>query len=150
MELYYFEDFNIGDELITPRRTITEADIVLFAGLSGDYNPLHIDEEFAKTTPYGTRVAHGLLSVSVITGLQSSMGIVNGSTLGMLEINRKFKRAVIAGDTIYAKMVVTEKIETSKPDRGVLVRQVYVYNQRNEVVQEGKLVLLMKRKPEGA
>jgi acyl dehydratase len=150
MELYYFEDFNIGDELITPRRTITEADIVLFAGLSGDYNPLHIDEEFAKTTPYGTRVAHGLLSVSVITGLQSSMGIVNGSTLGMLEINWKFKRAVIAGDTIYAKMVVTEKIETSKPDRGVLVRQVYVYNQRNEVVQEGKLVLLMKRKPEGA
>jgi 3-hydroxybutyryl-CoA dehydratase len=145
MELY-FDDFNIGDEIITPRRTITEADIVLFAGLSGDFNPLHIDEEFAKATPFGTRVAHGLLSVSAITGLQSSMGIVNGSTLAMLEISWKFKKGVIAGDTIYAKLVVSEKRETSKSDRGVLVRHVYVYNQRNEVVQEGDLVLLMKRK----
>src|SRR3954469_11893185 len=113
MELF-FDDFNIGDEMVSPGRTITEADVVQFTGLSGDFNPLHIDEEFAKETPYKTRVAHGLLSVSVITGLQSMMGIVNGSTLGLLEINWRFKRGVIPGDTIYAKFIVKTKQETSK------------------------------------
>lgn len=142
----FFEDFNIGDEMITPRRTITETDVVQFAGISGDFNPLHIDEEFAKQTPYKTRVAHGLLSVSVITGLQSMMGIVNGSTLGLLEINWRFKRGVIPGDTIYAKFIVKEKQETSKKDRGVLTRSVLVYNQRDEIVSEGEIILLMKKK----
>jgi 3-hydroxybutyryl-CoA dehydratase len=142
----FFEDFNIGDEMITPRRTITETDVVQFAGLSGDFNPLHIDEEFAKETPYKTRVAHGLLSVSVITGLQSMMGIVNGSTLGLLEINWRFKSGVIPGDTIYAKFIVKEKKETSKKDRGVLTRLVLVYNQRGEIVSEGEIILLMKKK----
>lgn len=145
MDMYY-EDFNIGDQMVTPRRTITETDVVQFAGLSGDFNPLHIDEEFAKETPYKTRVAHGLLSVSVVTGLQSMMGIVNGTTLGLLEINWRFKGGVIPGDTIHAKFVVKEKRDTSKKDRGVLIRSVYVYNQRNEIVSEGEIILLMKRK----
>lgn len=142
----FFEDFEIGYEMISPRRTITEADIVQFTGLSGDFNPLHIDEIFAQQTPYKTRVAHGLLSVAVVTGLQSMMGNVNGTTLGLLEINWIFKKGVIAGDTIYAKFVVSNKKETSKPDRGVLTRNVYVYNQRDEIVSEGKIVLLMMRK----
>jgi len=145
MDMYY-EDFEIGDEMISPRRTITEADIVQFTGLSGDFNPLHIDEVFAQDTPYKTRVAHGLLSVSVVTGLQSMMGNVNGSTLGLLEINWIFKGGVVAGDTIHAKFVVSKKKETSKPDRGVLTRTVYVINQRDEIVSEGKIVLLMMRK----
>jgi len=145
MDMYY-DDFEIGDEMISPRRTITEADIVQFTGLSGDFNPLHIDEVFAQDTPYKTRVAHGLLSVSVVTGLQSMMGNVNGSTLGLLEINWIFKKGVVAGDTIHAKFVVSEKKETSKPDRGVLTRTVYVINQRDEVVSEGKIVLLMMKK----
>lgn len=142
----YFDDFAIGDEMISPRRTITEADVVQFTGLSGDFNSLHIDEEFAKTTPYKTRVAHGLLSVSVVTGLQSMMGNVNGSTLGLLEINWRFKNGVIPGDTIHAKFVVKEMKETSKKDRGVLTRSVYVYNQRGEIVSEGEIVLLMQKK----
>lgn len=113
MELF-FDDFNIGDEMISPRRTITEADLVQFTGLSGDFNPLHIDEEFAKQTPYKTRIAHGLLSVSVVTGLQSLMGNVNGSTLGLLEMNWRFKKGVIPGDTIHAKFVVKEKEKPQK------------------------------------
>ncbi len=145
MELF-FDDFNIGDEMISPRRTITEADVVQFTGLSGDFNPLHIDEEFAKETPYKTRVAHGLLSVSVVTGLQSMMGNVNGSTLGLLEINWRFKKGVIPGDTIHAKFVVKEKRESSKKDRGILTRGVYVYNERQEIVSEGEIILLMSRK----
>ncbi|WP_211117181.1 MaoC/PaaZ C-terminal domain-containing protein [Sporosarcina ureilytica] len=144
--MLFFDDFEIGDEIFTPRRTITETDIVQFAGLSGDFNPLHIDEVFASKTPYKTRVAHGLLSVSVITGLQSMMGNVNGSTLGLLEINWKFQRGVIAGDTIFGKFVVHEKKDTSKPDRGVLTRKIYVYNQKEEVVSEGVIVLLMLRR----
>src|SRR5699024_7243486 len=145
MDMYY-DDFEIGDEMISLRRSITEADIVQFTGLSGDFNPLHMDEVFAQDTPYKTRVAHGLLSVSVVTGLQSMMGNVNGSTLGLLEINWIFKKGVVAGDTIHAKFVVSEKKETSKPDRGVLTRTVYVINQRDEVVSEGKIVLLMMKK----
>ncbi|WP_216830282.1 MaoC/PaaZ C-terminal domain-containing protein [Alkalihalobacterium elongatum] len=145
MELF-FDDFSLGDEMISSRRTITEADVVNFTGLSGDFNALHIDEEFAKETPYKTRVAHGLLSVSVVTGLQSMMGNINSSTLGLLEINWKFKKGVIPGDTIYAKFVVKDKKETSKNDRGVLIRSVYVYNQHQQIVSEGEIILLMKRK----
>ncbi|WP_339237039.1 MaoC/PaaZ C-terminal domain-containing protein [Oceanobacillus sp. FSL W7-1281] len=142
----YFDDFAIGDEMISPRRTITESDVVQFTGLSGDFNALHIDEEFAKTTPYKTRVAHGLLSVSVVTGLQAMMGHVNDSTLGLLEINWRFKKGVTPGDTIHAKFVVKEMKETSKKDSGVLTRSVYVYNQREEIVSEGIIILLMQKK----
>ncbi|GGB53259.1 MaoC family dehydratase [Lentibacillus populi] len=142
----YFDDFSVGEEMLSPRRTITETDVVQFTGLSGDFNALHIDEEFAKSTPFKTRVAHGLLSVSVVTGLQAMMGDVNDSTLGLLEINWRFKNGVIPGDTIHAKFVVKEMKETSKKDRGVLTRSVYVYNQREEIVSEGEIVLLMKKK----
>src|SRR5699024_5682603 len=99
----------------------------------------------AKTTPYKTRVAHGLLSVSIVTGLQAMMGEVNDSTLGLLEVNWKFKNGVMPGDTIYAKFVVTKLKETSKKDRGVLTRNVYVYNQRENLVSEGEIILLMKK-----
>ena len=144
----YFEDFEVGSEMISPKRTVTEADITIFTGLSGDYNALHIDEEFAKQTPYKTRVAQGLLSVSIVTGLQALMGHVNNTALGLLEINWVFKKGVVAGDTIFAKFIVREKRETSKQDRGILIRTVEVYNQHNEIVSEGVLTLLMKRIPQ--
>ncbi|MED1607669.1 MaoC/PaaZ C-terminal domain-containing protein [Cytobacillus kochii] len=142
----FFDDIKIGEELISPRRTITETDVVNFSGLSGDFNALHIDEEFAKNTPYKTRVAHGLLTVSVVTGLQAMMGQINNTTLGLLEIKWRFIMGVIPGDTIYAKFVAKEKKETSKKDKGVLTKSVYVYNQRDELVSEGEIILLMKRK----
>jgi acyl dehydratase len=71
----YFEDFNVNDVIVTARRTVTEADVTTFAGISGDFNPLHTDEEFMKTTPFGGRIAHGLLSVAIGTGLINQMGI---------------------------------------------------------------------------
>lgn len=145
MDLFY-DDFKIGEESISSRRTITETDLVNFTGLSGDFNALHLDEEYAKNTPYKTRVAHGLLSVSVVTGLQAMMGQINKTSLALLEIKWKFKKGVIPGDTIYAKFVVKAKKETSKNDRGVLTRGVYVYNQDDEIVSEGEIVILMKRK----
>lgn len=145
MEMY-FDDFEVGSTMTSPCRTVTEADIVIFTGLSGDYNALHIDEEFAKKTPYKTRVAQGLLSVSIVTGLQALMGHVNNTALGLLGINWKFKRGVVAGDTIHAKFVVKEKVETSKADRGVLIRSIHVINQNGETVSEGEIILLMKRK----
>lgn len=141
----YFDDFSIGEEALSARRTITETDVVQFSGLSGDFNALHIDEEFAKTTPHKTRIAHGLLSVSVVTGMQAMMGEVNDTTLGLLEVNWRFKKGVIPGDTIYAKFVVKNLKETSKKNRGVLTRSVYVYNQREEIVSEGEILLLMEK-----
>lgn len=145
MEMY-FEDFEVDSVMTSPSRTVTEADIVIFTGLSGDYNALHIDEEFAKSTPYGKRVAQGLLSVSIVTGLQALMGHVNNTALGLIEIKWQFKHGVVAGDTIYAKFTVKEKIETSKQDRGVLIRTVEVINQQAKMVSKGEIVLLMKRK----
>lgn len=142
----YFDDFEVGSKMISASRTVTEADIVIFTGLSGDYNALHIDEEFAKQTPYGTRVAQGLLTVSIVTGLQAFMGHVNNTALGLLGVNWKFKKGVVAGDTIRAELIVKEKRETSKQDCGILIRQVNVLNQDNELVSEGELTLLMQRK----
>lgn len=142
----YFDDFEMHSVMTSPSRTITEADIVLFTGVSGDYNALHIDEEFAKSTPYKTRVAQGLLSVSVITGLQALMGHVNKTAIGLLEIHWKFVKGVVAGDTIHGVFTVADKRITSSGKTGVLKRTIQVKNQHNEVVSEGEIVLLMKRK----
>lgn len=145
----FFEDFEIGKEYLTPKRTVTEADVVAFAGLSGDYNPLHTDEEFARGTQFGGRIAHGLLGLSIMTGLQSRLGLLDGTTLAFGGVQWRFVRPIMLGDTIFARLAVTSKRETSKPDRGVMILGAKLCNQRDEVVQEGELTLLMKRKGPG-
>ena len=77
----HFEDFEVGAETVTDSRTVTEADVVAFAGVSGDYNPLHVDVEFARTTPFGERIAHGLLGLAIASGLVSRTGAIEGTTL---------------------------------------------------------------------
>jgi acyl dehydratase len=140
-----FDQFNLGDTFTSPRRTVTEADVVTFAGLSGDYNPLHIDEEFAKTTPFGTRIAHGMLSVSMATGMANWLGIFEGTTLALMEQLIQYKNPAKFGDTIHLELKVQEKKETSKPDRGVVVFETKVCNQEGKAVIEGKWTLMMKR-----
>jgi acyl dehydratase len=142
----YFDDFQVNDELISAHRTITETDIVLFAGLSGDYNPLHTDETFAKNSPFKTRIAHGLLGTSIATGLQNQMGIFEGTTLAVIEMVLKFTGPILPGDTINIKLVVKDKKETSKPDRGIINVVVYVINQNEKVVQELTQAIMLKRK----
>jgi Acyl dehydratase len=147
----YFEDFQVGQRFTTPARTVTEADIVHFAGISGDYNPIHTDAEFARSTPFGTRIAHGLLVLSMLTGLRQRSGHFEGTIIAWLEIkNYRFLKPVFIGDTIQGETEILEKRETSRPDRGVLVQRVRVVNQRGEVVQEGEFVTMVKRREGGA
>lgn len=143
----YFEDLTVGMRFETARRTITEADLVNFSGVSGDFNPLHTDEEFARRSIYGRRIAHGALVLSIATGLRQRTGTFEGSLMGFLEIRSwRFRKPVYIGDTIRVITEVRELRETSKPDRGVMVQKVQVLNQADEVVQEGELVHLLQRK----
>ena len=129
-------------------RTITEADIVHFAGISGDYNPLHINEEHCKKTIFGTRIAHGPLVYSIAAGLLFQLHLYDDTLIAFLGFDSlKFTRHVIAGDTITAKIIVTEKRETSKTDRGVMKRSLKVFNQNDEMVQDAIQAFLLKRKP---
>lgn len=143
----YFDEFEIGQEFTSVTRTITEADIVNFAGISGDYNLLHTDEEFCKGTIFGERIAHGVLGLSIATGLLFRLGVLDGTTKAFVDMNWKFKGVIKIGDTIYARMLVSEKKESkSNPDQGTVTFGVSVHNQRDEIVQDGQWVMLMARK----
>jgi acyl dehydratase len=143
----YFEEFEIGDTFVTPRRTITETDLIQFAGMSGDYNPIHTDHVYAADSPYGQPVVYGLLVLSIVTGLTARLGIFDGTIIAMLGIdNWKFAGPVFVGDTIHVRMTIISKRETSRPDRGILVRDYEVLNQRDEVVQTGSMTLMIRRK----
>jgi len=142
----HFEDFEVGAETVTDSRTVTEADVVAFAGLSGDYNPLHVDAEFARSTPFGERIAHGLLGLAIASGLVSRTGAIEGTALAFLGTEWRFTAPIKLGDTITVRSRVAEKRETSKADRGVVIFAVEVVNQHGEVVQEGTQTLLMRRR----
>ncbi len=144
----YWEEWHIGAEFESAGRTVTEADIVAFAGISGDYNPLHTNEEYCKTTPFKTRIAHGPLVYSIAAGLLFQLHLYDDTLIAFLGFeNLKFTAPVKAGDTIHARIKVLEKRESSNPDRGIMKRQLNVLNQRGEVVQEGIQNFLLKRKP---
>lgn len=140
-----YDQFNVGDTFCSPGRTVTEADVVAFAGLSGDYNPLHTDEEFARTTPFGTRIAHGMLSAAMATGMANWTGVFEGTTLALMEQVIQYRGAVRFGDTIHLELTVAEKKDSSKPDRGVVVFGTQICNQDHKAVIEGRWTLLMKR-----
>ena len=144
----YWEQWEVGAEFESPARTVTEADIVAFAGLSGDYNPLHVNEEYCKTTIFGGRIAHGPLLYAIAAGLLFQLHLYDDTLIAFLGFeNLKFTKPVKPGDTIRARIKVLEKRETSNADRGVMKRQLQVLNQRGEVVQEGVQAFLLKRRP---
>ena len=140
-----FDQFNVGDMFVCQARTVTEADTVNFAGIAGDYNPLHTDEEFGKTTPFGTRIAHGVLGLAIATGQANQLGVFEGTTIALMMQTVKYTGAVKFGDTIHLELKVAEKKESSKPDRGVVTFDATVLNQQGKSVIEGQWVLLMKR-----
>jgi acyl dehydratase len=140
----YFDEIEVGEEYESPGRTVTEADIVLFAGLSGDYNVLHTDAEFMKTSIFGERIAHGLLGLSIQAGLLSR-AMVPYATIAFGGLRWKFKAPIRIGDTIRVRARVASKKET-KPGRGVVVLARTVLNQRDEVVQEGDTELIVERR----
>ena len=140
-----FEDFEVGQEFETSGRTVTESDILNFAGLSGDFNPLHLDEEFAKGSPFKTRVPHGLCIMSISTGLIDRLGVINCTALACLEVNWKFFKPVLIGDTIRVVMKVLEKKEGKKGDRGLVNFEMMILNQKDEKVEVGLWKLMMAK-----
>ena len=142
----YFDEIQIGEEYESPGRTVTEADIVLFAGLSGDYNIVHTDAEFMKTTVFGERIAYGLLGLSIQAGLLTR-AMQPFATMAFTGLRWKFKGPIKIGDTIRVRGKVIAKEESGKPDRGLITLERTVVNQRDEVVQEGETDLMVERRP---
>ncbi|KRB81576.1 MaoC/PaaZ C-terminal domain-containing protein [Noviherbaspirillum sp. Root189] len=145
----YFEDFEAGAEYITPARTITSTDIVNFACLSGDFNEVHANFEYCKSTPFGEPVAHGPLVYAIAAGLQYASGLNDGTLLALLQIDGwKMLAPVKHGDTIHMVSKVLGKKESSKPDRGAVTLQRRIVKQDGTTVQEMNVTLLYRRRPQ--
>ncbi len=145
----WFEEFSTGQQIITTGRTVTENDIVSFAGLSGDYNQIHTDAEFASKTFFGKRVAHGLLVLSIASGLAMRTGILEGTVIAFREINEwKFAAPVFIGDTIHAELNIIETKAIPRLKGGSLVIEIGVKNQRDEIVMKGTWTALVASKPQ--
>ncbi len=145
----YFEEFEVGQTFYSTGRTITESDIVTFAGLSGDYNQIHTDAEFAASTPYGQRIAHGLLVTAVASGLVMQSGIIEGTTLAFREIsNWKFAKPTYIGDTVYVKAEVKNTKALRRLGGGAVEIALSVINQRDEVVMKGTWTVLIVSRPD--
>lgn len=142
----YFEEFMVGLDIQTAARTITEADIVNFAGLSGDFNFIHTNAEAVKKTPFGQRVAHGMLVASIATGLAVQQGFIDGTTLAFRELTWKFTKPVFIGDTIYTVIKVTETKAMARLGGGLVSFDARVVNQNGEVVHKGEWKMLIKSK----
>ena len=143
----YFEEFEVGDCMVSPGRTVTEADIVAFCGLSGDFNELHSNAEYARQTLFGKRVAHGLLGLSMASGLAGRLGFLEGTAQAFMGLEWKFKGPIFAGDTICVHATVAQTRTIQKLGGGIVVLGVSVVNQKEEVVQEGRWTVLMKGRP---
>lgn len=144
-----FHDLALGDEWVSPARTVTEADIVNFAGLSGDFNPLHVDHEAARSGPFGGSVAHGMLVMSISTGLTAYAPRVD--TLAFLGIvDWRFVAPVMPGDTIKVYSKVDALEPRSRDRRGVVTWNRRIVNQAGAVVQEGTTRTLVRGRVEAS
>lgn len=147
----YYEDLLVGEVFDSPGRTVTESDVVTFCGVSGDFNELHIDEEFMKTTQFGTRIAHGLLGLAMQSGLGSHAMRGPVSTLAFLGIKEwNFKAPIYIGDTIRVRFSVSDRRVAKSGDRGVVTWKREVLNQRGEIVQDGYMTTLVRLREKSA
>jgi len=144
----YFEEFQVGDTVVSAGRTITEADVVAFAGLSGDYTQIHTDSQYASQGMFGQRVAHGLLGLAVATGLAAQRGFIEGTVLAFRELNWKFSVPIFFGDTIHVKATVAELRPMRRLGGGAVTFDVQVLNQEDKVTQRGEWIVLIASKPE--
>ncbi|MCY4146048.1 MAG: MaoC/PaaZ C-terminal domain-containing protein [Chloroflexi bacterium] len=143
----YFEEFVVGQILRTRARTITESDLVAFAGLTGDYNPMHTDAEYCEGSFMGQRVAHGLLTLSYAVGQAYQLGILERTVLGFRGLEMKFSAPVFIGDTIHAELKVAETRAARRLGGGVVALEMRVIKQGGSIVQKGSLSLLMMSQP---
>lgn len=143
----YFEEFEEGVTMRTRGRTITEADLVQFGAITGDFNPMHMDAEYCKNSFMGQRVAHGMLTISYAVGQAYQLGILERTILGFRGLEMKFSAPVYIGDTIYAELKVTEKKEAARLGGGMITLEMRIVKQDGKVAQKGTLTLLMMSKP---
>lgn len=147
----YYEDLSLGDAFVTPARTVFEYDVAAFAGLSGDYNPIHTDLEFGKASNFGANIAHGALGFAIATGLISRSGLFDGTAVAFLSVdNWKFSGPILINDTIHVEIEITFMRETKNPATGIITRAVKIVNQRGETVQSGDMTVMLKRRPADA
>ncbi|WP_055587230.1 MaoC family dehydratase [Streptacidiphilus griseoplanus] len=145
----YFEDFAPGQVFTTQGRTVTESDLVSFAGWSWDANPVHTDARFTAGTRFGERIAHGMLGLSVAMGLVSRLGVFEGSSIALLGVDHwRFLRPVLIGDTVHCQVEILEARRTGKGDAGILIRRFRLLNQHGETVQEGNIDLMVALRPQ--
>ena len=142
----WFEELNPGDEWVTAGRTITESDLLMFAGLTGDFNPVHTDEEFARKSVFGGRILHGPAGFAYAIGLVSRLGIKEGTAAGFLGMTWEFRAPIRIGDTVHVRQGVSSKRDTRNPKQGIVNFWVRMLNQRDEVVQEGEWKIMMLRR----
>lgn len=140
----YFEEFEAGEQRTTMGRTITETDIVLHAGQSGDFFPHHMDEEWCKTQPFKKRIAHGTLIFTVGVGLTAQVINEVAMTYGYERL--RFTRPVYIGDTITATVTIKSKTDHKKPQYGLVTELVEIHNQLQELVMICEHLLLVEKK----
>jgi len=145
----YFEDFSVGEVMVTGNRTVTSTDIVNFACLSGDFNDVHANHEYARRSPFGEPIAHAPLVFAVAAGLNYASGVNDGTLLAVLGIDKwRMKVAVKHGDTIHVESTVLAKRESeSRPDAGIVTFMRRFVNQRDETAQEMEITILYRRRP---
>lgn len=145
----WFDDFEIGQERISPARTITESDVYLFAGLTGDNAQVHTDEEYGKQMVFGGRIAHGLLGLSLMQGLMARTNYTQGTGVASVSWDKiTFDAPIMIGDTVRARWVIKEKRPSrSKPNVGIIFESIELVNQHGKVVQRAEHGLMMRRRP---
>ncbi len=145
----YFEEFKVGTRIISMGRTVTETDIVMFAGLSGDFNQIHTDAEYSKTAGFGQRVAHGLLGLSIASGLVVQTGFMEGTVMAFREVNNwKFIKPIFIGDTIHVETEVLETKAIPRIKGGSIVISLDVKKQDGETVMKGSWTALISARPQ--
>ena len=146
----HFEEFEEGRTFDCGERTVGDAEIVAFAELSGDRNPLHLDEEYARGTPFGGRVAHGALGIAVATGLMARTGVTAGTLVALLGLDWRFVAPIRPGDRLRLTLRVAGRRELPGRDRGVVKLVAELVNQHGALVQSGEIVELIRRRPAAA
>jgi acyl dehydratase len=144
----HFEEFELGDTVESAGRTITEADVVNFACVAGDFTQIHVNAEYARLGAFGRRVAHGLLGLAVASGLLAQLGFIEGTVLAFRELAWKFSAPIFLGDTIRASATVCALKPMPRLDGGAVTFEVRIHNQDGKVVQRGDWLVLVAGRPE--
>ena len=144
----YYEDYQIGTQFETPGRTICETDVSMFAMLTGDFNRLHTDAEYMKTSVFGERISHGLLGLAIVNGLKYRTDLDPDGIIAFLGVNWNFNAPIKFNDTIHAHLIVSSMRPTKQIERGIVVFAVQVVNQLDAVVQQGEMTMMIKRAPQ--